>query len=643
MLGVRGKGGGAQTEAAQSRRERRDGLGLCVDVRKLCAQPPPSPSLPSRPTASMTDRSGSLGGAAAAEEETAGERLPSTTNTTMASVFAMYPPLAVMAARDAAAKSALETLCRTRGWLLNKAAKAAATAEGQAPAFVMYGNLHGCGTIFAPQTAEARRLVASAVVADWRAGFFMALSENPAPGADVRHLYFDIDAQFDAMPMEAAYATLEALEKRVVRSFFPGLAADARELVSVVATSGVRVADGLEPVFSAGVHVYYPHLRVTALQAVHIALALGAEATEACARGELPPLHQGKPWSDAVDRAVYGAGRGLRWLWQVKAKACAACGGLRPGSRASAAARCGACCGACSVPDPNASMYAPVYEVDGLGRRTPLPPCRMAPSEELLLRCSVWVPPGEAPTPGFTPPVGAPAAPIAAATASKAGAALGGFTFVGESRAPGKNVTAMPASSIVWNMCQQVVRSLHAAYAGAVVSKVDVVHTRGSRLYRVQISPLVKDCTFCQNKGGYHSKSRPYFELGPEGAVQRCWSSKTPPGAKGPCRDPRAVSNSYRSPPARYTTEQRRALFPDQMDDALMMAVPAAGAGALQWAELVPLAAAAGVAAPAAAAAAAPPPSDRIRFQETALSSSAAQWVARAAAAPAPRKLRRIG
>jgi hypothetical protein len=199
-----------------------------------------------------------------------------------------------------------------------------------------YGGLYGLGTLHIPE--QVRQEFAKLIVQDFLNGFYMAFSENPRPGHTM-HFYLDYDVDSVRQMRDEDWDQVEALQNRVIATFFKDGAADDDIFRSLVLTSGTFVkcpAPGVTR-YKAGVHVVFQRLFVTLEQALHIAGAIQQAAmTELRELG----MEAGIDWEHCIDLAVYGAGRGLRWAWQLKERVCQECG-----ERVGAAGEAGAATG----------------------------------------------------------------------------------------------------------------------------------------------------------------------------------------------------------------------------------------------------------------------------------------------------------
>jgi len=249
-----------------------------------------------------------------------------------------------------------------------------------------YKNLWNMGKLAVPK--EHTRTFLKAYMSDFLNGWFGAFTENPGEGC--MPLYFDYDLWSREYPTEEFWKQMEALEKEETLKFFPGRVSSDPIFTSTVATAGVIdvCKDDGTRWYKCGIHVYYPRLFVNVDMALYISTAVLAAAEKAWPLSDMT-------WDKQIDRGVYGAARGLRMVYMFKAKPCPRCsvaetsagGGKTKSYRGE---RCDTCDGVRVVSDTSASMYSPLYRVDGGRVRTAiLPPCRSHPTLDLMMECSL--------------------------------------------------------------------------------------------------------------------------------------------------------------------------------------------------------------------------------------------------------------
>jgi hypothetical protein len=374
----------------------------------------------------------------------------------------------------------------------------------------------------------------------------------------------------------------------------------------------------------SGIHVIYKNLYVTADQAMHIACAvkhvmmacLGTEAAEA-----------GLSLEDCVDLDVYGTGRGLRWAWQLKTFDCPECKpksaqhiaakhrramaahGMTdgftyvrpasepgPGSGSRKRMQCGnPMCYNGVIPDVHSSMYSPAYvcknahpcytsplsppkelvatgPIDALGRglrpletvREWLPECRLNPTMDLLLQCSLLHYASGEPTGGFVVPAFAPPKPVPVTKKmfiSEGGAADGVQVAVGGVSEPVKTYGRAGKDLEVFDhrvqLLQNIIRRGRGGDVFADVSVTKVCLKDSGTTYLVNC--MSRRC-LKKGENAYHDRAGVYFYVKESKVEQACWSSH--------CRSKARVSWVYE-----LSVSERASLFPAMKAPARKLAL----------------------------------------------------------------------
>jgi hypothetical protein len=381
---------------------------------------------------------------------------------------------------------------------------------------VTYGDLYRMGKLSVPP-GDATWEYAKAYCLDFYAGWVSAMSENKPQNAAMR-FYIDYDFVEDVYPSEDTWRALEIIEKQELTRFFAGKSADDRLFNSTVATSGVVDVvneDGVRQ-FKTGIHVYYPNLYVSVEMALYISTAIISSAKKRWPKAD-------GVWEKTIDQKVYADRRGLRWVYQGKAKPCEHCkDAKRSGPGTAKRAWCQECDSTGQVVDLNASMYAPLYRVDGEYKRTAIvPAARYAPTPELMMECSLLAIFSPEPSSGFALYPGAEPIPVLKATkASQVKVVASGDIQI---KAAIKSSASEPvaASSAVYSVLQNAIRALDPMYAA-----VDIRHalkyssSSKSTFYRVYVCG--KGSGYCMNMGRDHHKARVYFVVMKSGLRQKC-------------------------------------------------------------------------------------------------------------------------
>ncbi len=381
-----------------------------------------------------------------------------------------------------------------------------------------YGGLDGMGKL-SISPGDSLNAFAQAYCRGFAAGWVSAITENKPAGAPMR-FYLDYDFEEETYPCEEAWRQLEEMEKQELGRFFPDRLSTDPIFQSVVATSGVldsTAPDGSRR-FKSGIHVYYPNLFVTVEMALYISTAILSAAKKRW------PKQEGV-WEKQIDQKVYAEKRGLRWVWQAKSKDCERCkdGGVAA-KRPTGGVRkpwCEECSSSGQVVDLNASMYAPLYRVDGTYRRTLIvPACRVAPTPALMLECSIMAVFSPEPTPGFMLYPGAEPKPYLKHTARAVTLCTSGDTQI-KSAMKSSVSTVVPRDSPVFRTIENAVRQVHPMYKFIDARQVLRFNSASSSVfYRVYITG--KGSGFCQNINRDHKGARVYFLFLKSGVRQKC-------------------------------------------------------------------------------------------------------------------------
>jgi len=391
------------------------------------------------------------------------------------------PVTSAKTTRELGFQSAVKHVCTTNSWLIGK-------RPGDADKRVSHLSYLG-GKLAVPM--EHNRLFLKAYLTDFLNGWFGAYTENPGEGC--MPMYFDYDLWSKTFPTEAFWTRMETLEKMELRRFFPTLTKDDPAFQSTITTSGVIDVDNADGSrwFKCGIHVYYPKLYVTVDMALYICTAVLAAAEKEWPSSDMM-------WDKQIDRAVYGPTRGLRMVYMFKAKPCPKCCVPSSGpTRAPAVSamtekmvfrdRCDVCEGAKKVPDTSASMYAPLYRVDGNLRRTAITPaCRSNPTLELMLECSLRSVYSPDPTDGFYIYSGAIPIPVLRAATTKS---LGAITCSGEAQMASslkKAQEVITRDNARWGLLLTAIRRLDPMYEAVDIKSAFKQKGRGSVTYKVR-------------------------------------------------------------------------------------------------------------------------------------------------------------
>ena len=458
-------------------------------------------------------------------------------------VFARVGRLLRPAAGPAASEPpAIAKLCKERGYLKRSAD---ADAPREPASHNMYGNLHFMGVMHVPPGVPTREL-AGAVCADFFAGRFGAMTENKPEGA--WPFYIDWDLEFEGWPSETQWRVTEAIEKAAIVKFYPGAKLDDAQFTSTVTTSGVTntTASNGRTIFKVGMHAYYPQLFVNQEQALFLSTAIIVALKQ---RFPDEPLGT---WERRLDQAVYGDGRGLRWVYQFKHGPCA-CGatnkpkragrataadGTDPSAAAAAmpkqhAPRCAQCAGCGYVPDVSSSMHAPLYRVTGFGNRTFFDAAtRHTPTVELLLECSLRAYARAQPTPGFVRYATAAPIPLLllktkrGAGGSSSGAAAAGVTVActGDTLFnrwdKATDAEALPLTSTEARVIQACLRAKDVNWTGLRVKALFKQRSARSSYFKVRVQG--EGSGYCLNYRQSHRSAAVYFIVRSRGVVQKC-------------------------------------------------------------------------------------------------------------------------
>ena len=436
------------------------------------------------------------------------------------------PVAATRIAKEPGSQPATLQFCKAHGMVAGKKAVAApfvaaAGGAGTATAPKLYShysykNLWGMGKLAVPK--EHTRAFCKAYLADFTNGWFGAFTENPGEG--YMPMYYDYDLWSRSYPTEAFWVAMEALEKAETRRFFPGRAPEDPVFTSVVATSGVMDVtkeDGTKW-YKCGIHIYYRHLHVNLEMALYLSTAVIAAAEKAWPTSDMT-------WEKQIDRGVYGATRGLRMVYMFKAKECPRCavGQLAEDRRRKIRGdRCDACDGSKVVSDTAASMYAPLYRVDGIGRRTVIgAAARGRPTLDLMLECSIREAHIPEPSDGFLVYAGAAPIPHLRPPAKGAPDAKALLTCSGESQMARSTKAAHEVvlrGTPRWATLQNTVRRVAPIYE---TLDVKAIHRNRDGSYKVFVTG--QGSGHCQNFGKSHRSAVIYFIVSKSGVSQRCW------------------------------------------------------------------------------------------------------------------------
>ncbi len=475
-------------------------------------------------------------------------------------VVVFQRPVPVMLATRAplrvfGAVPAIKQFCQSASAVRSSKFASAATSK-QPDSHYTYGGLYRMGVLNLPP-GEPTRDLARAYVNDFKNCWFTALTEN-RPSVGCMRMYFDYDLEFDEFPTEDFWRKMEAIEKREVKRFFPDKDPTDRVFQSTVATCGVidvSDADGTTR-FKAGIHVYYPNLFVTEDMALYISTAV----LSACkTQWPKPDGH----WEKIIDQKVYAPTRGLRWVWQFKAKPCETCKLARTGGSGAGGAKkrgrsdwCDACENLGRTPDTTATMYAPLYRVDGNGKRDVIKPsCRQTPTVELMCECSLRAVFSMEPTPGFVLYPGAEPVPTLSVV-SKRGGCSGDVSLVTHARSvprSGHNVEVIAEGCNQFGILQNLIRRMNPIYKEVYIKQATRTPTSKSVKYTVQVRGVGSG--HCMNKSGSHHSAHVYFIVTKVGIAQKCWCSCPVVRTAG------VFCKEYESPPMALDAHENTYLF----------------------------------------------------------------------------------
>lgn len=348
---------------------------------------------------------------------------------------------------------------------------------------------------------------------------------------------------------------------RTLRRFWPGKAEGDAFFRCMVSTTDYKeepARPGSEAAakVKSGVHLIWPEIFVNDAMALDIRESVIADLQDTFGPRTEPAMNH---WGDVVDLTVY-KGSGLRMIGSNKTVECVAC--KRKGVDADGKT-CRACGGNKTVDAKR--PYMPLCALDGAGRRDSVKEAEYLKSFyavvlESTIRCHL----PEVPDTGFRLPEGAPTFASCSGAARRAGGASG--TARGASSGPAKGASAsggaaknkIDLSSSEAQMLQVFLRSSMGGgtvYKGVGLQSLVVNAKRSKYLANVQ-GP---NATFCLNVDRCHRSNRAYFEVTPEGCVQRCHDQSDVAEADmryGLCRD-------YRSATVRLPPALLAALFPD--------------------------------------------------------------------------------
>jgi hypothetical protein len=319
------------------------------------------------------------------------------------------------------------------------------------------------------------------------------------------------------------------------------------------------------PKIKSGVHLIWPDILLNDTMALNMRETVIADLQDTFGPRSEPTMNS---WSDVVDLSVY-KGSGLRMIGSCKTEPCGLC---RRKGVDDAGAPCTACGGNRTV--DSGRPYMPLLVLDGSGRRDKAAEEAYRKSfYKVVLDTKIRTALSEAPDTGFCIPEGAPLYADGLLKRGKGGGGGGGGGGVAAS-ASSACKTKLDAASSEVSMVQTFLRSFMGGgkpYAQIVVHNVLANAKRNKYIVNV----LGFNATFCQNVGRCHRSNRVFFEIAPEGCVQRCYDpSETIEGDMryGLCRD-------YRSALVRLPPAILAALFPDLAAKQDALDTAAAGMG----------------------------------------------------------------
>ncbi len=434
-------------------------------------------------------------------------------------------------------------------------------------------------TLSVPQGRDTARL-AEANVADFKQQRYTALTENKPAGKCMR-FYLDFDYAAEVQPAEAMVDGLLEFAIDEIRRFFPATPeerARGRALLAAVSSATDRAAatkranamgaDGFRPAddvsfkglvlasgvhdtvldngmpgFKAGLHIIFKNLFVDVDMALWLSSAI-------LARVEREWPEADGVWGKRIDRGVYGKTRGLRWAWQFKAKKCTRC----PLDKRT----CDFCTNGMFI-DPSASMYAPVFEFDGEGRKVAVNTPRHVPTVDLMLDSSIRYVEQTEPTDGFVVyPGAAPRPLLVPAKNFKTSNAVVVKDSADKSRATAKDEPLLEHSS-EFRALRDAIRRMHPMYASIDLKRA----VRTGKGYRVNVKG--RGANYCQNIRRDHKSENVYFVALRKGLLQKCYCKcdTTEGRISGRCRE-------FESKPFPYLRPEETALFKrDALDDLL--------------------------------------------------------------------------
>lgn len=439
-------------------------------------------------------------------------------------------------------------------------------------------------TLSVPQGRDTARL-AEANVADFKQQRYTALTENKPAGKCMR-FYIDFDYVSEVQPQEALVDGLLEFAIDEIRRFYPATPEEQARGKALLATVGAATdraaavkranlmgADGFRPIddvtfkglvlasgvhdtvldngmpgYKAGLHIIFKNLFVD----VDIALWLSSAIL---ARVEREWPEADGVWSKRIDRGVYGKTRGLRWAWQFKAKKCTRC----PLDKRT----CDFCTNGMFI-DPSASMYAPVFEFDGEGRKTAVNTPRHVPTVDLMLDCSIRYIEQTEPTDGFVVyPGAAPRPLLVQAKNFKTSNAVMVKDSADKCRALA-SAESLPEHSAEFRALRDAVRRMHPMYASIDVKRAVKAGSAQQQWYRVNVKG--RGANYCQNIKRDHKSENVYFIATRKGLIQKCYCKcdTTEGRTSGKrCRD-------FETKPIVLLKPEEAALFKRDMFDELL-------------------------------------------------------------------------
>lgn len=342
---------------------------------------------------------------------------------------------------------------------------------------------------------------------------------------------------------------------RTLRKFWPERAEDDAFFRCIVSTTNYKLepakagAEAASKVKS-GVHLIWPEIFVSDAMALDIRESVIADLQDAFGARAEPAMNH---WGDVVDLTVY-KGSGLRMIGSNKT---IECGGCKRKGVDEDGNTCRACGGHRTV--DAGRPYMPLCVLDGRGRRDKAREADyLSNFYNVVKDTSIRSALAAVPDTGFRMPEGAPTFESGSSAGSGAGRRTG--AKAGAPKATGARATksmldlASPEASLL----QAFLRGSMGGgtiYASVGLQSVLANAKRTKFLANVQGA----NATFCLNVGRCHRSNRAYFEVTPEGCVQRCHDQTDVQDAEmryGLCKD-------YRSKLVPLPAALLAALFPE--------------------------------------------------------------------------------